>query len=135
MLVIVSGAVGKIRPGDPEQSRAARTIKGRLVGPAPQTVSAYVVLLEDDSLYISSSIYPLPSSLTPKPKFRMDKKAPLGSVRALLVPSGCADSDSADLAAGVEAFSFATESMQAQGAAGVQAQGARRLQACRLKVP
>ena len=60
-----------------------RTIKGRLVGPASQTVSAYVVMLEDKTLYISSSVHPLPTDITPKPKFRHGQKQPLGSIRAL----------------------------------------------------
>ena len=36
-----------------------RTLPGRLVGPAPQTPSAYVVLLDDAQLYISSSVHPV----------------------------------------------------------------------------
>ena len=36
-----------------------KTLSGQLVGPAPQTSSAYVVLLDDDHLYISSSVHPI----------------------------------------------------------------------------
>ena len=36
-----------------------RTLPGHLVGPAPQTPSAYVVLLQDGQLYISSSVHPV----------------------------------------------------------------------------
>ena len=65
-----------------------RTVKGRLVGPAPQSLSAYVVMLEDNTLYISSSVHPLPTDITPKPKFRHGHTQPLGSIRALLVSAG-----------------------------------------------
>ena len=36
-----------------------RSLPGRLVGPAPQTPSAYLVLLEDGQLYVSSSVHPV----------------------------------------------------------------------------
>ena len=36
-----------------------RTLPGRLVGPAPQTPSAYVALLANDTLCISSSVHPI----------------------------------------------------------------------------
>ena len=36
-----------------------RTLPGHLVGPAPQTPSACVVLLDDGNLYISSSVHPV----------------------------------------------------------------------------
>ena len=69
-----------------------RTIGGRLVGPAPLTLGGYIVLLEDHSLYVSASVHPLPSEqpppVAPKPKFRHTSKAPLGSIRVLLVPAG-----------------------------------------------
>ena len=65
-----------------------RTIPGRLVGPAPSTLSAYVVLLQDGTLYVSSSVHPLPDKSTPAPRFRHTAKAPLGSIRVLLAPVG-----------------------------------------------
>ena len=65
-----------------------RTVPGRLMGPAPQTLSAYTVLLDDGSLYVSSSVHPVPSRDPPKPRHRHASKAPLGSVRAFLVPAG-----------------------------------------------
>ena len=40
---------------------SSRTLSGHLVGPAPQTLSADVVLLEDSVLYISSSVHPVAS--------------------------------------------------------------------------
>ena len=39
-----------------------RTLSGQLVGPAPHTPSAYVVLLDDGHLYISSSVHPVTST-------------------------------------------------------------------------
>ena len=43
----------------PDKQWGPRTLQGRLVGPAPQTPSAYLVLLDDGHLYISSSVHPV----------------------------------------------------------------------------
>ncbi|CAE7870450.1 unnamed protein product [Symbiodinium sp. KB8] len=48
---------------------------GILVGPAPQTLSSYFVLFEDDTMCITSAVYPVdyqsrPSSYTPEPPLR-----------------------------------------------------------------
>ena len=65
-----------------------RTVPGRLLGPAPNTLSAYVVLLRDNTLYVSSSVYPLPDKSAPAPRYRHVAKGPLGSIRALLALAG-----------------------------------------------
>ena len=71
-----------------DKAWGARTVAGRLVGPAPHTLSAYVVQLHDGTLYVSSSVHPLPDPAAPKPRYRHGSKAPLGAVRALLLSVG-----------------------------------------------
>ena len=75
-----------------------RAAPGRLVGPAPQTLSSYLVLLPNQQLYISSAIYPAgrpspttaPSGLAP-PVSRHRFKRPaslLPAIHAVLLPAG-----------------------------------------------
>ena len=66
-----------------------RTLPGRLVGPAPQTSSAYVVLLDDAQLYISSSVHPvstLSDSIAPSDAL------PSCEVQLKLFQASCEDS-------------------------------------------
>ena len=53
---------------------------GRIVGPAPLTLSAYVVQLADGTLYVSSSVHPLPDDSPSKPQYKHSTKKPLGAV-------------------------------------------------------
>ena len=72
-----------------------RTSPGLLVGPAPQTLSSYLVLLTDKQLYISSAIYPAgrpvpataPDGLLP-PRRRHKSKSPVVpvAVQVVLLP-------------------------------------------------
>ena len=71
-----------------DKTWGARTVPGVIVGPAPQTLSAYVVRLMDGKLYISSSVHPVPAVAAPKPRQRHSHKSPLGAIRALLTPDG-----------------------------------------------
>ena len=53
----------------------SRTRSGVLVGPAPQTLSSYLVLFEDDTMCITSAVYPVdyhsrPSSADAEPPLR-----------------------------------------------------------------
>ena len=44
-----------------DEAWGPRTVSGRPVGPGPQTLSAYTVLLDDGSLYVSKISLQVPS--------------------------------------------------------------------------
>ena len=69
-----------------------RTVPGRLVGPAPQTLSSYLVLLPDKQLYISSALYPA------------GRPAPASAPAGLLPPSRCHRSKTQVVPSAVQAF-------------------------------
>ena len=72
-----------------------RTVPGRLVGPAPQTLSSYLVLLPDKQLYISAAIYPAgrpapasaPAGLPPPSRRHRSKTPVVPSAVQLIRPS------------------------------------------------
>ena len=73
-----------------------RAVPGRLVGPAPQTLTSYLVLLPDHQLYISSAIYPAgrpapaaaPAGLSaPSRRHRTKAPAAPAAVHAVLAPA------------------------------------------------
>ena len=67
-LVRLGGAARPLAYGTPVEARKrlrhrdvwmSRTRSGVLIGPAPQTLSSYLVLFEDDTVCITSAVYPV----------------------------------------------------------------------------
>ena len=60
----------------------AKTVEGRALGVAPSTTDGYVVLLPDESLVVTGTVFPMttPGSDTPKPKYKLQGKTPMEQI-------------------------------------------------------